>query len=96
MWTTCSCCGSGIEDTPEANVMHGVEPCPTDEGGMCVPCADWSAHITFDPIIEKIKGSLNPENSIKFKNMSFTGQCDFALRMVEKGVIKFQIGGDTD
>lgn len=35
----CSCCGKGIEDTPEQNTVHGQVPYPHDTGfGMCVEC----------------------------------------------------------
>lgn len=36
---TCSCCGSGIRDTPEENVHYGQIPYPDDTGlGMCKYC----------------------------------------------------------
>ena len=36
---TCSCCGTGVYDTPEHNVSHGEVPYPHDQGfGMCVKC----------------------------------------------------------
>jgi hypothetical protein len=38
-WLSCSCCGKGVEDTPEDNVAHGEVPYPYDTGfGMCVEC----------------------------------------------------------
>lgn len=39
VWLSCSCCGSGIRDTPEENVSHGERPDPHDVGyGLCVRC----------------------------------------------------------
>ena len=39
VWLTCTCCGSGIRDTPDENVSHNEQPNPHDVGyGLCVPC----------------------------------------------------------
>lgn len=36
---TCTCCGTGIHDTPEENASHGEEPYPHDTGfGACREC----------------------------------------------------------
>ena len=32
---TCSCCGRGINNTPEENAHFGKSPYPVDEGFMC-------------------------------------------------------------
>jgi len=36
---TCTCCGSGVRDTPDENASHGESPYPHDNGfGLCVEC----------------------------------------------------------
>ncbi len=36
---TCSCCGSGLRNTPEENTVFNETPYPYDDGfGMCVRC----------------------------------------------------------
>jgi hypothetical protein len=49
----CTCCGRGLEDTPEQNVAHGETPYPYDTGfGMCVECGG-DKTIPFDAKDEK-------------------------------------------
>ena len=90
----CSCCSGTIYDTPAHNASHGQVPYPHDAGlGMCFPCADWSLHLIYDPIIKKLKESVSPDNPglAVFENLSFRAKCGFVNRLSEKGIFKWEI-----
>ena len=55
---TCTCCGTGVRDTPADNVSHGQTPCPHDTGfGLCRECGgDAAADMNTDEGVRRRMG----------------------------------------
>lgn len=93
-YITCEVCGKQVLDDEEHNAYHNMQPRPCDsDSGMCSECVDWSSHMIFDKHIEVVTENLSPENRQKFVTMPFNKQCWIVLRLTEKGVLTWVIGG---
>lgn len=89
----CECCGRAIPDDEEHNAYHGVIPKPCDHNnGMCIECVDYANHMVFDHPIEVVMEGLSELNKVKFAATPFSKQCWIVYRLVEKGVLSYNIG----
>jgi hypothetical protein len=97
----CDYCGDGVEDTPEANVWHGLLPYPGDPNtiGMCRKCGGdptakttrerlgWAMTCFVDARIPILQRALSEGNRERFEKMSYERKAAVVVRMVEKGLM---------
>jgi len=89
-YVTCSCCGTRIEDTPEANVDHDAR-CHDAGFGVCAPCAEWQFKKFFAPIFAKVRSSLNEENQAKWDSYTDGTRAEIVAQMVDEGVLSWGV-----
>lgn len=91
-YVICGSCGMHLRDTPEQNADH--EERRHDAGyGECADCVDFGFDIVFKPLFETVRELLNKKTQAKWDAMSDTRKADTISRLLDKGVLKWKIGG---
>ena len=99
---SCSCCGHGLEDTPEENVAYGEVPYPYDNGyGMCKSCGGdkdsddfktfigFQGQVFFESRFDVIRKALNEENQKKFDELTYDQKCHIIMKALEDGILRW-------
>ena len=97
---TCTCCGSGVRDTPDENVSHGESPYPHDAGfGLCVECGGdkkagdirqrlgWAGTTFYEARFKTLRERLSEPNRRHFDAMPYERKVRIVARLIEKGAM---------
>lgn len=86
---TCGCCGNYFD------VWAGYEDQDQDAGfGICKGCQEWIAERNeeqWQKIEDKVANALNEKNRAKFLSFELAVRRGFILKMMDAGVITWQI-----
>lgn len=97
-WLTCTCCGTGLRDTPEENADYGKHS--FDVGfGMCRGCGGdpkaktlrkrmgWASCTFFDARIKILAEKLSEKSRTHFLGLSYQKKCRIIEGLITKGMM---------